>query len=68
MHKEVVPVIPLVGQFKLPERDVADCHVKKAVRKLRFLIPLHGNRGVLVKLPRNPARYAVNLHPVYFAV
>ena len=59
-------VIAPVRQGVVAKRDVADCEVEEAVRKIAFLKAPDVDVGFWVKLLGDPARYAVQLHAVEF--
>ena len=50
VDQEVVLVIALVRQLEIAEGDVADGHIKKAVRQLRSLEALDSDGGCLIEL------------------
>ena len=63
----MVLVVPLILYLEIPKGDVAHGHIKKAVGHLYGFKAVHGNAGVLVKLPRNPPGNGIQLHAIGFA-
>ena len=57
-------VIALVRHLELPEGDIADCGIKKAVGKICILEALHCNAVFLIQLLRDSSGNAVQLHTV----
>ena len=66
MNEPVIFVIPLVQHLEIAEGNVADSHVKKAVRHLHLFKTVHHNAAVLVELLGYPAGYAVKFNAVGF--
>ena len=67
VDQPMVLVIPPVHHLEISKGDVADGHIKKAVRHLHRFKSLDGNAGILIELLGNPAADAVNLHAIGFA-
>ena len=63
----MVLVVPLIQHLEIPKGDVAHGHIKKAVGHLYGFKAVHGNAGVLVKLPRDPPGNGIQLHAIGFA-
>ena len=63
----MVLVVPPVYHLEIPKGDVADGHIKKAVRHLHRFKSIDGNAGILIELLGDPAADAVNLHAIGFA-
>ena len=61
-------IIPLVVERIAAERHIADGKVKKAVRQLGILKPLHRDAALLVQLLGDAAGEGVQLHAVQAAV
>ena len=57
-------IIPLVDELEVTEGDIADGHIKKAVRQLCFLEALDSDRGCLIELLGDATGNAVKLHAV----
>ena len=67
MNEEVVLVVPLIHYAIVAEWNVANSEVKEAVGQIGILVSLHGNVGVLIELPGDPACDGVQLYAVQFA-
>ena len=67
MNEEVVLVVPLIRYAVVAKGHVADSEVKEAVGQIGILISLHGNVGVPIELPGDPACDGVQLYAVQFA-
>ena len=65
MDQEIESVIPPVRHLVCAERHVPDYAVEKTVRVLCVFKPLYGDTVLRVKLPRNPAGNAVELHAIH---
>ena len=62
VDQEVVLVVTLVRQLEIAKGDVADGHIKKAVRQLRSLEALDSDGGCLIELLRDAPGDSVQLH------
>ena len=67
VDEPVVLVITLIQHLEIPKGDVAHGHIKEAVGHLHSFKAVHGNAGVLVKLPRDPPGNGIQLHAIGFA-
>ena len=61
-------IVAFVRHLELPEGDIADCGIKKAVGKVCILKALHRNTRPLIKLLRDSSGNAVQLHTVELRV
>ena len=68
VNQKVIFIVPLIADLKLSERNIADCHIKKAVGKIRILKTLYANIRFLIKLLCNSAADTVQFHAVNAAV
>ena len=68
VNQKVIFFVPLIADLKLPERDIPDCHIKKAVGKIRIFKALYANIRFLIKLLCNSATDTVQFHTVNAAV
>ena len=68
VYQKVIFIVSLIVHFKLPEGNIADCHIKKAVGKIRILKPLYAYIRFLIKLLCDSAADAVQFHTVNVAV
>ena len=68
VYQKVIFIVPLIADLKLSERDITDCHIKKAVGKIRILKALYADVRFLIKLLCNSAADAVQFHTVNVAV
>ena len=68
VNQKVIFIVPLIADLKLPERNITDCHIKKAVGKIRILKTLYANIRFLIKLLCNSAADTVQFHTVNTAV
>ena len=64
VNEEVVPVIPLILHFELPERDIADCDIKEAVRVCGVFKSSNRDILPLIQLLCDATGDAVKLHTV----
>ena len=62
VDQKVVLVIAFIRQLEIAEGDIADGHIKKAVRQLRSLEALDSNRGCLIELLCDAPGDSVQLH------
>ena len=68
MNKEIVPVVLLIQNLERPKGNIANGHIKEAVRQVRFLKALYRNVIFLVQLLGNAPGNAVQLHTVHFGI
>lgn len=68
VNEEVVLVVPLVENLKIPERHIAYNSIKEAVGNVYFLKSTSRNRGLLIKLLCDTGRDGVKLHTVNLSV
>ena len=68
VNEKMIFIIPLVVERIAAERHIADGKVKKAVRQLGILKPLHRDAALLVQLLGDAAGEGVQLHAVQAAV
>ena len=68
VNQKVIFIIPLIADLKLPEGNIADCHIKKAVGKVGVFKTLYANIRFLIKLLCNSAADTVKLNAVNAAV
>lgn len=60
-------IVFLVQYLKIAKGNIADCHIKEAVRHLHLFKTGNGNAAVLVKLLGDSSADRVDLHTVGFA-
>ena len=68
MNKEIVPVVLLIQNLERPKGNIANGHIKEAVRQVRFLKALYRNVIFLVQLLGNAPGNAVQLHTVHSGI
>ena len=66
MDQQILTVIAFVLNFIFAERHVAYGKVEEIVRETGFLVTVHSDVGVLVKLFGDASRETVQLHAVQF--
>ena len=68
VDQELVLVVPLIRDFEISKRHVADNRIKETVREICFFKALCCNRSLLIKLLCDTCRYGVKLNTVDFTL